>query len=62
MIIDIYLHSDQDSTYDKGEAAGLVGEALARFRYTGYEEKLTYEVNAETGESKLIKVNDRKLL
>jgi hypothetical protein len=62
MIINIYLHSNKDSVYDKGEAAGLKGEALARFRYAGCEEKLTYEVDANTGAYRLVKVNDRVLL
>jgi hypothetical protein len=62
MIIDIYLHSDKCSVYDKGEAAGLKGEALDKFMYAGYEEKLTYEVDANTGEYTLVKVNDRVLL
>jgi hypothetical protein len=58
MKIDIYLHSDKDSVYDKGQAAGLSEEALRKFMYTGYEVKMTYDVNAETGDSKLIAVDD----
>lgn len=56
--VDIYVHSDKDSNYDKAESLGITdAEAIRNFVYTGMEERLTYSVNVKTGESKLIGAN-----
>lgn len=60
MEIDIYLHSSKEQMWDAGEKAGLRGDALLAFRFTGCEHKMTYEVD-EAGSSTLIAVDDRKL-
>ena len=61
MKIDIYVHGDKETAYDAAEKAGLTGKALKTAMYLGYEHKLTYEVNPETGSGVLISVDDRKL-
>lgn len=58
MKVDLYLHTTKEYTYEKGEELGLAGEALDTFVYTGYEHKITYEVNAKTGESTAIALDD----
>lgn len=61
MIITAYLSSTKDQMYEKGREAGLSEEALAKFMYALYEVKFDLDVNWETGESKIIKVDGRKL-
>ena len=59
--VNVYLHSSREVMYDKGKALGLAGQALEYFAYTGYEEKITYAVDMETGESTPVALNDREL-
>jgi hypothetical protein len=48
MFINLYLHSDKEYVYETGIKSGLSEEACKRFMYTGYEEEMTYEVEATT--------------
>ena len=60
-MVDVYLSADRERMYQKGETLGLTGEALRVFSFTGYEEKITYAVNMETGESTPVTLNDMEL-
>lgn len=60
MRVDVYVHGDSDHLWGKGEELGLLGEALRRFSFLAYEEKLTYEVD-ERGDGTLVAVNGREL-
>ncbi len=61
MKIEIYVHASRDDAWENAEKAGLQGEAAERASFLGYEHKLTFEVNPETGEGELVAVDDRKL-
>lgn len=56
--IDIYLHGSKEDSYGAAEEAGLVGEALDNAMYLGYELKVTYSVDPETGDGTIIAVDD----
>jgi hypothetical protein len=47
----LYFHSSKEDNYYTGMDLGLIGEALHRFRYAGYEISVGVEVNPETGET-----------
>jgi hypothetical protein len=57
----IWLHSEKQSNREDGEKLGLTGEALDNFMYACYEVELTVEVDEETGESKIIACDGKKL-
>lgn len=57
--ITMYAHVGKWSAWEAGEKAGLGGEALRAFRYAGSEHAMTYDVNEETGEAKLVEVDGR---
>lgn len=57
-----YLHSSKEQMYDLGVKIGLKGKALDYFRCALYEVKFELEVNEETGEAKIIKVDGVGLL
>ena len=59
--VDVYMHASRETVYEQGRELGLAGQALEYFAYTGYEEKITYAVNMETGESTPVALNDREL-
>lgn len=61
MRIILYLHSSKESAWDAAEKAGLTGEALAMAKYLGYEHKMEYEVDPQTGEGHLISVDGKEL-
>lgn len=61
MRLTVFLHSSKDSMYDAGYKLGLRGEALRLFSFTCYEVKIELEVDTETGNSKIVKVDDREL-
>lgn len=54
-----YLHSSKEEMLDLGEQHGLKGAALDNFMYALYEVKLELEVDMQTGDSKIIKCDDR---
>lgn len=60
-MVEVYLNSSREYMYQKGEELGLTGEALRMFSFTGYEEKLTYAVDMETGASVLVAINDLEI-
>ena len=47
----VFLHSDKETMWNKGEELGLDGKALEKFMYTGYEVKIEVEVDIKTGEA-----------
>lgn len=61
MKITVYAHSNKESAREAGAKAGLVGEALHFFSFAANEVKLVMDVNAKTGEAKIIEVNGRRL-
>ena len=62
MRITAYVHSTKESMYDLGKRSGLKGAALDMFMYACLEVKLELEVNEETGEATIIRVDDRTIL
>jgi hypothetical protein len=60
MRVNLWLGSDKGSSWNRGEELGFSGEALVRFKFLGYEHKMTYEVD-ENGEGVLVAVDDREL-
>lgn len=60
-IIRMYLHSDKDSNYERGESLGLKDEALHTFAYALGEVGFDVEVDMETGETTILEVDSRKL-
>lgn len=61
MIIDVYVHSTKDYMLEKGIKHGLKGKALDFFMCACYEVKLTLDVDEETGDSTVIKVDGREI-
>lgn len=62
MKTDVYVHGSKESMYDKGLKLGLTGEALDMFSFTGYEVKLTVEVDEKSGNSTIIAVDDKPVI
>ena len=54
----IYLHTDKSSQWEIGESIGLKREALRMFCHACNEVKVDLEVNEETGETKIVAVDD----
>ena len=61
MITKMYLHGDKCSNIEDGEELGLSEEALKTFAYALYEVEFEVEVNEETGETYILKVDGREL-
>ena len=61
-MITLYAHIDKESAIDAGRKAGLEGKALETFKFAGYEHKLEYLVNEETGEAIISKIDGRGVL
>jgi len=57
-VVEMYLHSDKESNYEKGEELGLTGEALKNFAYALYEVKITLKVDTETGKYEILKAEE----
>lgn len=57
----VYLHSSKEYMNGIGEELELTGDALYEFMFTCYEVKLTMNLNTDTGETTITKVNDIKL-
>ena len=66
-IIKMYLHSDKESNSDKFIEEFLDGdydrydEIPENFSYALYEVEFDVEVDTETGDTKILKVNGKKL-
>lgn len=62
IVIKTTVHGSKETYYDKAQEAGIVNiDALRDFSYAGYEHVMEYEVNTNTGKSKLVAVDGRKL-
>lgn len=61
--VDIYLHADRCSNYEAIEKIGMDTESDIgrKATFIGNEEKMTYEVDTETGDGVLVAVNDKPL-
>ena len=60
--LDIYVHSDRDDVWNKGEELGLEDDVLQMFSHACCEVKLTVDVDLETGIATITHVDDRKVL
>ena len=61
IVTKMYLHGSKDSNYDKAEELGLSEEAQKNFAYALYEVTFDVEVDTETGDTKILKVNGKEL-
>jgi len=61
MKTDIYLNSTKESNYNKGKELGLKGKALDYFLHALCEVEITVDVNENTGEATIIKVDGKEL-
>ncbi len=60
--ITVHVHSSKEDSWARAEEAGIHDqELLKRAMYLGYEHKLLYDFDTETGEGKLVSVDGRKL-
>jgi len=62
MRITLYVHGSKESAYEAGEKAGIKGDALELFKFTGGEHRIEYEVNPETGDSVPVKIDGRSII
>lgn len=56
-LIELYVHSSKEDSFDACHKAGFTGEALAKARHIGTEHKMHYVVSTETGQATLIAVD-----
>ena len=61
-IMKAYLNSSKSNMIDLGENNGLSGQALENFAYALYEVEFDLEVDDQTGDSKILKVDGRKVI
>lgn len=59
--VTVFVHSDKETMYEKGEEIGLDGPALREFTYALYEVKIDIEVDTKTGKTVIVAVDDRKV-
>lgn len=59
----LYAHRTKESNWETAEdlELGLSPAAAERFAYTGYELRLDCNINKETGEVRLVGVNNMRL-
>lgn len=50
----MYLHSDKDNNYDKGEELGLSDKAMQNFKYALYEVECDVELDTVTGKTRIL--------
>lgn len=58
----LYLHSNKDSNYEKGEELGLTGEALKQFAYALSEVEFEVGIDPETGVATILSVDGKALV
>ena len=56
--IDVYLHGDKETLYERAEESGLTTDQTDKFLSTCYEVKITISVDAD-GNSKIVAVDDK---
>lgn len=61
MITKMYLHRSKEVNYDLGEELELSDEAMKNFKYALSEVEIEVDVNEETGETTILKVDGREL-
>ena len=57
----LYSHSSKESNYFHGQKLGLSRKALSTFEYALYEVEFDVEVNENTGDIEILKVDGRNL-
>ena len=60
-IITMYVHGSREDCAEKAEEIGLEGDAAKRFWYALEEFEVELEVNMDTGEAKLIKIDSKEV-
>lgn len=61
-IIKMYLHSRKEGNLDMVDEIGITNkEAVSNFSYALYEVEFDVEVDTETSETKILKVNGQEL-
>lgn len=60
-ITKMYLYSDKETNVEKAREIGLSEKAQQRFMYALYEVEFEVEIDEETGKSKILKVDGKKL-
>ena len=58
----VYLHSNKDSMYSKGQDIGLTSEALDNFKYALYKVEIELEVEKKTGEYHIITIDGQPII
>ena len=62
-MVKMYLHSSKEGNYEEGQDEfGLQGQALENFRCALYEVEFDVELDMESGETIIKKVNNRELM
>lgn len=57
----MYLHSNKKNNLEAGRELGLSGDALENFQHALHEVEFDIEVDDTSGETKILKVNGRKM-
>ena len=59
-----YVHKSKDSNWEKARELGLDDDEKFMYNFIGslYEVELDMEVDVETGESRILKVDGRELM
>lgn len=60
-VVKLYARANEDGHYEQGKKLGLEGEALRNFAHWGYELEFDVEVDLETGNTTLLKVDGRQI-
>lgn len=60
-LVNVYLHSDKEYMHDVGKKLGLKGVAHSKFVYACYEVKIGLDVDMDSGNVRIVTVDDRKL-
>jgi hypothetical protein len=60
-VIHTYLHSDKDTNSDLAREMGMGEDESSRFRYDLHEVEFTLEVDLETGNYRILRVDGKEL-
>jgi len=58
--VDVYVHGDEETLYEKGKLLGLNEDAACTFAGLAYEIKLTVEYDAN-GNTKITAIDGKKI-
>lgn len=60
-IVYIYVHSSDETMWEKGKSLGLEGEVLSMFSHGADEFKIGLEVDTKTGLCTAVSLDDRPI-